>query len=102
MICKVAFDCFYIAVRLTVDVDLDAAKVKVFKIERIALVGTVERLIVYHRDDYPARNLPREEPFVYVVSHAGADAVAFTYDTSNRILSITHFKRFSLCDKHAW
>src|SRR3989442_7621390 len=99
MICKVAFDGFYIAVRLTVDVDLDAAEVKVFKIKRVALVGTVERLIVYHRDNYPARNLSREEPFVYVVSHAGADTVAFAYDASNRILGVSHFKRFGLRDK---
>src|SRR2546425_1899600 len=101
MMCKVALDCFYIAVRLTVYIDLDAAKIKVFKIERVTLVRAVERLIIDHRDDYPARNLSCEEPFVHVVSHAGPDAVAFAYDASNRILGISNFKRFSLRDKHA-
>ena len=34
MIFKVAFDRFYIVVRLAVDVDLDVTEVKVFKVER--------------------------------------------------------------------
>src|SRR6267154_104555 len=101
MIFKVAFDWFYIAVRLSVDVDLDAAKIKVFKVERIAFVGAVERLIFYHRDDYSAGNLSCEESFVHVISHTGGDAVAFTNDATNGILGISNFERFSLRYKHA-
>src|SRR6267154_1951637 len=101
MIFKVAFDWFYIAMCLSVNIDLDATQIKVFKVERIAVIGAVERLIFYHRDDYSARNLPREEPFVYIIPHTGGDAIAFAYDTTNRILCISNFKRFSLCYKHA-
>src|SRR5437867_11477942 len=71
------------------------------KVEWVALEGTVERLVIDHCDNDPARNLPREEPFVHVISHAGSYAVTFTYDASNRILSVPDFERFSLRDKHA-
>src|SRR6267154_1977676 len=101
MIYKVAFDRFYIVVSLSVDVDLDARKVKVFKVERISLVGSVERLIFHHRDHYSARNLTRKESFVHIVTHAGADAIAFTHDASDGIIDISNFERFRLRDKHA-
>src|SRR3989442_236369 len=71
------------------------------KVERVAFEGTVERLVIDHRDDDSSRNLPREEPFVHVISHAGSHAIAFTYDAANRILGVSNFERFSLRDKHA-
>src|SRR6267154_4719660 len=100
MIFKVAIDRFYIVVRLAVDVDLDAAEVKVFKVERIAPIRSVERCVIYHRDNDSARYLPRKQPFVHVISHTRTDAVTFTDDTSDRILGVSDFERFSLFDKN--
>src|SRR5437867_3805245 len=74
---------------------------KVFEIERIASIGAVERFVINHRDDDPAGYLPREESLVNVISHTGADAVAFANDASDRVLSISNLERFSLFDKHA-
>src|SRR2546425_6497822 len=97
---KVTFDRFYIVIYLTIDVYLDAAEVKVFKVERIATIGSVESFVVNHCNDDSARNLSRKQTFVYVISHAGADAVTFTDDASDGILGIPDFKRFSLFDKY--
>src|SRR3989442_14482929 len=71
------------------------------KVEWVALEGTVERLVIDHRDNDPARYLTREEPFVYVILHACSYAVTFTYDASNWILGVPDFECFSLRDKHA-
>ena len=60
MIFKVAFDRFYIVMYLSVHIDLDAAKIKMFKVERVAIVGSVKGLITNHRDNDSARNLAGE------------------------------------------
>src|SRR2546425_10185808 len=101
MIFKVAFDCFDIAVRLSIEVNLDAAEVKVLEIERITTIGPVERFVAHHSDNDSTRYLPCEEPFVNVISHAGTDAITFANDASDWILGISDFERFSLFDKHA-
>src|SRR5688572_19819263 len=100
MIFKVTFYRFYIVVSLPIDVNLDATEVKVLKVKRVTTEGAVERFVINHRDDNPARDLSGEQTFMHVVSHAGSDAVAFTNDTSDRILGIADLKSFGLLDKH--
>src|SRR3989442_1792453 len=75
---------------------------KVFEIERIASIGSVERFVIDHRDDDPAGYLPREETFVNVISHTGAKVIAFANDASDTVLGISSLERLGLFDKHAW
>src|SRR6267154_6722212 len=73
---------------------------KMFKVERVASVASVERVVVHHRDYDPVRYLSRKQSLVYVISHTRTDAVAFTNDASDEILSISSFECFSLLDKY--
>src|SRR6266516_904017 len=100
MMFKVAFDRFYIVVGLSVDVDLDAAEVVVFQVERITTVRFVERFVVDQCYDYPARYLPRKQSLVYVVSHARTNTITLADNASDRILCIPNLERFSLLNKH--
>src|SRR6266516_2681746 len=100
MVFKVAFVRFYIVVGLSVDVDLDAAKVVVFQVERIATKRSVERLVVDQCDDDSARYLPRKQPLVNAISHPRPNAIALADDASDGIFRIPDLKRFRLFDEH--
>src|SRR5271163_1849075 len=101
MTSKVAFDCLYIAVGLAVDVNFNAAEVKMLEVKGIVSIRAVERRVVDHSDDYSARNLSREKSFVNVIAHAVSDGVAFADHASNGIFCVAHLKCFCLCNKDA-
>src|SRR6266516_1920220 len=101
MIFKVTLDRFYIVIRLSVYVDLDAAEVVVFQVKRITTIRSVERFVVDQCDNYPARNLSCKQPLVYIISHSRTNTVTLADDPSDGILCIPDFKCFCLLDKHS-